>query len=254
MRTVTIVTGASRGIGLAVCKNLLSQGGHVMGVARTPVEKLPHIESLLSQYPDKFEYLSADITVASSCDSLVTRTMERFRQLDSVVFNAGVLEPIEKISEVDVEDVRKLFEVNLFSIITLSQKALPHLRKAEPGRIILVSSGAAVKAYPGWGAYCMSKCALNMLGGCLAVEEKDIITVSLRPGVVDTEMQTKIREPAHASSMTADAHANFVKLFDDKKLLSPDVPGSIISRLALNAPKDLNGIFLSWDDERLKNI
>lgn len=74
--------------------------------------------------------------------------------------------------------------------------AIPELRKTK-GRIILTSSGAATHGYSTWCAYGSSKAALNHLAFTLKIEEPDIITVAIRPGVVDTEMQRELREVHH---------------------------------------------------------
>lgn len=83
--------------------------------------------------------------------------------------------------------------MNFFSAVSISKAAIPLLRESR-GRIILTSSGAAVSAYATWGAYGSSKAALNHLASTLANEESDIVTVAIRPGIVDTEMQRDIRE------------------------------------------------------------
>lgn len=140
-------------------------------------------------------------------------------------------------------------DVNLFGCIALLQKALPHLRTNE-GRFILVSSGAAIKPYQGWLPYCVSKSACNMLVAGLGLEEQKVISIALRPGVVDTEMQTLIRESGRGAMGDA-SHDRFVELKETGKLLPPEVPGHVIAKLALGAPKELSGQFISWDDGRL---
>ncbi|KAJ3098932.1 hypothetical protein HDU97_003569 [Phlyctochytrium planicorne] len=177
-----LVTGASRGIGLAVCRSLLSQGSRVVGVSRSAIEKLPSVQALQTEFPDAFEYISLDLTEPHAAETLVKHAISKVSALDAVVFNAGVLDPISKLSDVDVKGLKHLFDVNVFSILELAQKTLPFLRQAQPGRMIFVSSGAAVKSYPGWGAYCMSKTALNMMAGSFGLEEPDIVSIALRPG------------------------------------------------------------------------
>ena len=130
------------------------------------------------------------------------------------------------------------------------QASLPALR-ASKGRIILVSSGAAVSAYQGWGCYGATKAVLNHLALTLAVEEPDVTTISLRPGVVDTEMQREIRE-VHAAHMSEKDREKFSGLKTSGGLLKPEQPGHVIAKLAVGAGKELSGKFLSWNDESLK--
>jgi NAD(P)-dependent dehydrogenase (short-subunit alcohol dehydrogenase family) len=111
------------------------------------------------------------------------------------------------------------------------------------GKIILTSSGAAVNAYAAWGAYGASKAVFSHLALTLAVEEPEVTTISLRPGAVDTEMQRELREIHHTTMDTKDV-AKFASLKSDGKLLRPDQPGHVIAKLALDAPKTLNGKFL----------
>jgi NAD(P)-dependent dehydrogenase (short-subunit alcohol dehydrogenase family) len=126
---------------------------------------------------------------------------------------------------------------------------VPSLRKSN-GRIVFTSSGAAIGAYQGWGCYGAGKAVLNHLAHTLSVEEPDITTVSVRPGVVDTEMQREIRE-LHTMAMSEKDAAKFLRLKDDGGLLKPEQPGHVIAKLAVGAGKELSGKFVSWNDEVL---
>jgi NAD(P)-dependent dehydrogenase (short-subunit alcohol dehydrogenase family) len=123
------------------------------------------------------------------------------------------------------------------------------LRKSR-GRIVFTSSGAAVGAYQGWGCYGAGKSVLNHLALTLSVEEPDVTTISIRPGVVDTEMQREIREVHNATMSEKDA-AKFLGLKKDGGLLRPEQPGHVIAELAVKAGQELSGKFLSWNDEAL---
>ena len=116
---------------------------------------------------------------------------------------------------------------------------IPILRLSK-GRVIFTSSGAARHSYVGWGAYSASKSALKSLSDTLAIEEPDIITMSVEPGTVDTDMQRDIREK-HISAMDEKEHQRFISLHEDGKLASPEGPGHLMANLVLNAPKELNG-------------
>lgn len=119
---------------------------------------------------------------------------------------------------------------------------MPALRESQ-GRIIFTSSGAAVGAYTGWGAYGASKAVLNHLALTLTAEEPNVTAVSIRPGVVDTEMQREIRE-VHNTAMDEKDAEKFAGLKSGDKLLKPELPGHVIAKLALDAPKELRGRFL----------
>ncbi|KAJ4377651.1 hypothetical protein N0V83_000479 [Neocucurbitaria cava] len=130
------------------------------------------------------------------------------------------------------------------------QAALPSLR-ATHGRIILTSSGASISAYQGWGAYGAGKAVLNHLALTLSVEEPDVTTISIRPGVVDTEMQREIRE-IHHERMSDKDRTKFAGLKKDGGLLRPEQPGHVIAKLAVGGGNELSGQFLNWNDESLK--
>jgi NAD(P)-dependent dehydrogenase (short-subunit alcohol dehydrogenase family) len=123
---------------------------------------------------------------------------------------------------------------------------LPSLRASpSKGKIILVSSGAAVSAYATWGAYGASKAVLNHIATTLAVEEPNVTTVSIRPGTVDTEMQRELREIHHEAMDKQDAE-KFATLKSSGKLLRPEQPGHVMAKLAVGAGKELSGKFLKW--------
>ena len=107
---------------------------------------------------------------------------------------------------------------------------------------MLTSSGASSNTYSTWGAYGSSKAALNHLAGTLATEEPDITVVSVRPGVVDTDMQVEVRGN-HAVMDGKDAE-KFKSLHEEGKLLKPEQPGNVMARLAVGAEKELSGKFL----------
>jgi len=138
----------------------------------------------------------------------------------------------------------------LFGPVMLTQAALPHLRQ-RAGRVINVSSGAAVKVIQGWGAYCVAKAALNHFTRVLAEEEPAITAIALRPGKVDTAMQETIRKEG-AGGMTASAHAGFVEAHARGELLPPEQPGRALAVLALHGPREWSGEFISWDEEKLQ--
>lgn len=168
-----IVTGASRGLGLAYTNALLESGWHVVADARSPVD-LPGVT-----------VLRGDITDPAHRQELIG-SVER---LDLLINNAGALgpSPLPHVKDLSLEALRELHETNVVAPLALAQLALPLLRKAR-GVLINITSDAAVEAYEGWGGYGSSKAALERLGAVLGVEEPDVLVWQVDPGDVRTRM------------------------------------------------------------------
>ena len=94
-----------------------------------------------------------------------------------------------------------------------------------------------------WSAYGASKAAMNHLVGSLACEEPEVTSISVRPGVVDTEMQRELRE-VHSVKMTEKDNAKFLGLHREGKLLKPSDPGDVMAKMVLDPPRELNGKFI----------
>jgi len=245
---VVLLTGASRGIGAATAKKLLSRGCRVAATARST----DAVETAMADTPSpegRLHILAGDVSRPDDCRRWVADTKARFGRLDALVNNAGILAPVARLAEAEPDAWHYNLAVNLLGPFYLAQAAIPHLR-AVRGRIVNVSSGAAVKTIEGWSAYCIAKGGLTHLTRLLAAEEPGITTVALRPGVVDTAMQASIRAEGH-QAMTPEKIAYFKGLKEAGQLLDPGIPASKIAWLALHAPPDLNGAFLDYDDPRI---
>ncbi len=245
---VIIVTGASRGIGAAIVERLRQTRTTVVAVSRTPLADRS-ATSISPSADGGLHPIVADVADPSSCERAVAETIAAFGRLDALVNNAGILEPVTRIADADPGQWRHNLAVNLLGPFYLSRCAIPHLRITR-GRIVNISSGAAVKAIPGWSAYCAAKAALTHFTRQLAAEEPHITAVALRPGVVDTAMQALIRR-ARPGAMTAEQSAYFQSLKDRGELLDPAVPARAAAWLALSAPAALSGHFIDFDDRRL---
>jgi NAD(P)-dependent dehydrogenase (short-subunit alcohol dehydrogenase family) len=245
---VVLVTGASRGIGIAVVRWLLTQGCRLAIAARSRQSFAAALKEVKSADPSIL-VLTGDVARPEDCRRWVKETVARFGRLDALVNNAGILAPLARLAEAEPEAWQYNLAVNLMGPFHLTQAAIPHLRSSR-GRMVNVSSGAAVKAIQGWSAYCVAKAGLTHLTRLLAAEEPDITTVAVRPGVVDTDMQALIRAEG-AKAMTPERSAYFQDLKDSAQLLDPMVPAGKIAWLALQAPPSLSGAFLDYDDPRI---
>jgi NAD(P)-dependent dehydrogenase (short-subunit alcohol dehydrogenase family) len=246
-RPVVLVTGASRGIGAAAARRLLALGCQVAIVARNRegiaafAAETAGTEMLLP--------LTGDVAREPDCRRVVADTVARFGRLDALINNAGILGPVARLADADPGEWQYNLAVNLLGPFYLARAAIPHLRSTR-GRIVNVSSGAAVKAIEGWSAYCVAKAAVTHLTRLLAAEEPDITAVALRPGVVDTAMQTMIRAEG-PRAMTPERSAHFAQLKEEGQLLDPAIPAAKLTWLALDAPPTLSGMFLDYDDPRI---
>ncbi|KAI1494601.1 hypothetical protein F5X96DRAFT_616799 [Biscogniauxia mediterranea] len=238
---VFIVTGASRGLGLGIARILLQASHKVLLVARTEGDT----KALKTQYTSSVDFLPADLSDFKTAPKVVESAVKTFGRIDGIIINHGVLQPLTRIFESDVEEWRRAYDINVFSAVALLKEAIPELRKTS-GRVIFVSSGAAVSAMTAWGAYGTSKAALTHLCAHLAVEEPSITSVAISPGKVDTEMQRAIREEGK-QGMAPAVHDSFVKEYETGRLLHPDEPGTVIAKLAVGATSDLSGKHYRWN-------
>ncbi|KAJ3710481.1 hypothetical protein C8R42DRAFT_699806 [Lentinula raphanica] len=242
---VIIVTGASKGIGLAVTKILLNKySAIVVTLSRTITSELRDLAS------DRLLTLQCDVANENAVLESVNKTIEKYHHIDGLVLNAAVLEPMCRIGDdTPISAWKTHFDVNFFSLVTSIKAALPSLRRSDlRGKIVFVSSGAAVKGTPGWGPYNASKAAMNSLCRTLAEEEPSVTSVALRPGVVDTAMQTAIRAP-DAAKILGEGQAAFINLHAKGSLLKPETPGHVIAGLSVSCPQELSGKFVNWNDD-----
>jgi len=242
---VVIVTGASRGLGAAVV--------HWLGKAASAVTLIARSEENLNETGDKVRHLGgeplvcrADVSQYDACRNAVDKTLDRFGRIDAVVNNAAIVQPISAIARTDPDDWRYNLEVNLFGPFNLIRAAVVALVR-QKGRIVNVSSGAANLALESMSAYCTSKAALNHFTRVLAVEEPELTALTVRPGVVDTDMQTYIRQ--EGPRVMPPDQADYYQQLKDRGELEPATnPARSIAWLALYSPREFSGKFLNYDD------
>ena len=246
-----IITGASRGLGAAAARCALELGANVVLSARS-AGGLRATAAQAGAEGERTLVVPGDVSRAEDCQELVQKAVARFGRLDAIVNNAGVIAPIAPLAAAEPEAWQRNIAVNLVGPFYLMHFALPQLRPRR-GRVVNVSSGAAVRPTPGWSAYCAAKAALNHLTAVLAEEEPDVVALALRPGVVDTEMQETIREEGR-SGMPRERHQRFVRYHETGQLLPPELPGRALATLALFAPHAWSGAFLQWDEARVQAL
>jgi NAD(P)-dependent dehydrogenase (short-subunit alcohol dehydrogenase family) len=249
--STVLITGASRGLGAATAQMSAELGANVVLMARS-ADNLQSVAAEIRASGRQALVVVADVSVAADCQRAVAQAVQHFGGLDAVVNNAGVLEPIAPIAEGDPQAWQDNLATNVLGPVMITRAALPHLRQRK-GRVLNVSSGAAIYVIPGWAAYCVAKAAVNHFTRAIAEEEPDVTAVAFRPGVVDTAMQATIRAEGR-EGMPPEEHARFVRYYQEGELLPPEVPGCALAVLALYAPHEWSGEFIPWDEERVQSL
>lgn len=199
---------------------------------------------------ERVQFVVGDVANAETSDKAIKLAIQKFGHINSIIANAGVLDPVDQVANANVNGWRGLFDINFFAVVDLVQKSIPELRRTK-GNIVAVLSGASTSAYNGWCAYGASKAALNHFILSVASEESDISAISVAPGVVDTSMQNDIRNK-FGKNMTKDSLQKFVDLHNNNELLPPEVPATCYANLALNGwDSEIDGKYLRINDEVL---
>lgn len=187
-----IVTGANRGIGLEISRQLGQLGVKVIMTARNE-EKGEAAYSQLKEEGLDVHFHALDVTNEESVGMLARDVKEQYGALDILINNAGIfMVDKNRILDIDLDTVRKTMETNVYGPLRLSQVLAPLLKKSEAGRIVNVSSGmGAIEDLGGWDpAYSLSKTALNVLTIQLAdaLRDSGVLVNSMCPGWVRTDM------------------------------------------------------------------
>ncbi len=184
-----LITGASRGIGAAAVRRFAAAGAQVALAARSAEA----IETLAADTGGLA--IPCDVANYASVEAAVAAVTERFGQLDVLINNAGVIDPIATTAEADPIAWGRLIDINLKGVFHGMRAAIPVMAAQGSGTIITVGSGAAQNALEGWGAYCASKAGALMLTRVADREHREggLRILSLSPGTVATDMQAAIK-------------------------------------------------------------
>ncbi|HUH08040.1 MAG TPA: SDR family oxidoreductase [Egibacteraceae bacterium] len=180
-----IVTGASRGLGLALARQLSSDGWRLVVDARGAPALRRAAAALAGSEP--VHAVAGDVADADHRRALMAAAAD-LGGIDALVLNASTLgaAPLPALADYPLDALREAFEVNVIASLALVQAAAPLL---SPGAVVVsVTSDAAREAYPGWGGYGASKAALEQITAVLAVERPDLRVYAVDPGDMRTQM------------------------------------------------------------------
>jgi short-subunit dehydrogenase len=183
-----LITGASRGIGAAAARRFASAGWELLLLAR-PSSDLTELADELRGSGAQVEVLEIDLSQPELVGPSIVALLSEGLTPTVVINNAGAAYT-GSLAEMSLDHWQWLMQLNLTSVFQVCQAVLPTLRRTEGSLIINVSSHAARKAFPDWGAYCTSKAALEAFSRCLAEEERShgVRVCTLTLGSVDTPL------------------------------------------------------------------
>ena len=186
--SVAIITGASRGLGLALATGLADAGWGLVVDARGADQLAAAVTEIEGVARSPVIAIAGDVTDAGHRHALI-EAANRLGGPDLLVNNAGILGPSPQplLADYPLGALRDVYEVNVVAPLALAQLALPALR-ARHGAIVTVTSDAAVEAYPGWGGYGSAKAAAEQVSRVLAAEESDLRVWWVDPGDLRTRM------------------------------------------------------------------
>ena len=195
MQKAALVTGSSSGIGLEAALALAKDGYQTFASMRD-LSKAGELENAAKKENLPIEVIELDVNKEESIVSAVKKVMDSAGRLDVLVNNAGYGQ-FGCTEDVSVDDFRKQFETNFFSIVRIIQEVAPIMRNQNSGNIINISSVAGRMGLPGSPAYISSKFALEGLGECLRYElgQFGIKTTLIEPGVIKTNFFESMKIP-----------------------------------------------------------
>lgn len=234
MPVVYLITGATRGIGAELVRQILHQDDSSIVIAGVRNPSLPAAQKL-SGLGERVVVVQLDSERDGDSAEAVKHVQSRgITHVDTIIANAGVAPDWCNASEARAEDMRSTFNVNVVGPLLLFQSFLPLLKKSAAPKFLVVSSGAGSlgiqKVIPFKSTiYGASKAALNLVSVRIAIEHPDIVSLALHPGLVKTDMadtaQKSVTNPDHAAHL-------------DKELQSVEEGAGKILKLAHEAKLD----------------
>jgi len=216
-----IVTGHSKGLGLGIARALLNQGHPVLGISRSQNTVLQQ------EYNKDLQQISLDLAEHGALGQLESsaQLLEFIANttLLLLINNAGVVSPIGPLNAQATPDISRSIQLNVAVPLALSAMLTRKIQGTQQLRILHVSSGAAQSAYPGWSVYCATKAALDMHAQAVQQDKLPNVAIcSLAPGVIDTAMQTQIRETDESLFPNKQ---RFIELKNSNALSNPEMVG-----------------------------
>ena len=194
-----IITGSSKGLGESIAKLFLESGVHVVGLSRS---KNDYLSTVAKENNTMFQHIPCDLgkieLLEQVCEEIANTVFSEEATTIYLINNAGVVEPIKQSMHIQPDELTSHVHVNTIAPMVLTNYFLNKATEKEVPLIsAIVTSGAAESPMYGWSAYCSTKASMNMYTRTVALEQEELKTdhkiIAFSPGIMDTEMQKKIR-------------------------------------------------------------
>jgi len=165
MHKVWFITGCSTGFGRSLATEVLKKGYRVVVASRNTDD----VQDIVAAYPETAIAVKLDVTVHQEITDAVQTALKHFGQIDVLVNNAGI-GYFAAVEESDEAEVRRMFDINVFGLASMTQEVLPHMRKRKTGHILNIASIGGLRSFPGIGFYNATKYAVDGLSEALNKE------------------------------------------------------------------------------------
>lgn len=230
------ITGANRGIGLAVARAALDAGDQVVATARNPGQ----VEQALPGYGNRLLALRLDVTSVDEAQTAAQQAHARFRRVDILVNNAGYGE-LGWFENISAEQIRAQFDTNVFGPMHVTRALLPFMRAQRSGHIFMISSVSGISAVAGSSIYSASKFAVEgwMEGLAAEVAPLGISATIVEPGFFKTDfIASSVSFGVHDVEDYRQAASDFEKLHHDINLDRAGDPAKLAAALLTIAAMD----------------
>jgi NAD(P)-dependent dehydrogenase (short-subunit alcohol dehydrogenase family) len=177
---VVIITGGTKGLGKAMAFSFAEEGAHVLVCARNQEE--------LDSLPENIIGIKADVTKEDELNNLLESAIKKFGQIDIWINNAGLWLPRLYTEDFDMDEVKKMFDVNVFGTMNGCRVALRYMKEKNIGTIINIISDSALLGRPMSSMYCASKWAINGYTKSIKEENENISVIAIYPGAMKTDI------------------------------------------------------------------
>lgn len=221
----TLVTGAGRGLGRALAEQLAAAGARVVAVARSSAE-LSQVVTGVVAAGGEAHALVANIARKEDIYPLAGAAAALVGPVDLLVHNASALgpTPLRLLLDTECEDFQRVLETNLLGPFRLSRAIAGSMALRRTGTIVHITSDASVNAYERWGAYSVSKAALDHLSRLWAAElaERGVRVLAVDPGEMDTAMHRDALPESDPTALARPEHvaAKIIALIEDSRVQS----------------------------------